>query len=133
MITTLLFHGKVREFAVQNLDRCLSDCDVLDLLLQLVQSLKYEPYVKSPLAMFLLERALSNRTIGHFFFWHVRSEICGKSWLDARFALVLESYCRGLCGHLKDLYKQVEALEKLTMLADTLKEKRYETPRDRLK
>ena len=84
--------------------------------------------------MFLLRRALTNRLIGHYFFWHLRSEISGKSgWLDMRFGLVLEAYCRGLCGHLKDLNKQVEALEKLTMLTDTLKERRDEAPKERLK
>ena len=123
----------VREFAVRNLDRTLFDSDVLDLLLQLVQSLKYEPYLKSPLAMFLLRRALGNRLVGHFFFWHLRSEITGKSWLDVKFGLILEAYCRGLCGHLKGLYKQVEALEKLTVLTETLKEKRDDAPKDRLR
>ncbi|CAG7732141.1 unnamed protein product [Allacma fusca] len=123
----------VREFAVRNLDASLPDSDVLDLLLQLVQSLKYEPYLQSTLIMFLLRRALNNRLIGHYFFWHLRSEISGKSWLDMRFSLILEAYCRGLCGHLKDLNKQVEALEKLTMLTDTLKERRDDAPRDRLK
>ena len=116
------------------MDATLDDSDVLDLLLQLVQSLKYEPYIQSGLVMFLLRRALTNRLIGHYFFWHLRSEISGKSgWLDMRFGLVLEAYCRGLCGHLKDLNKQVEALEKLTMLTDTLKERRDEAPKERLK
>jgi len=123
---------QVREFAIRNLDR-LPDSDIFDLLLQLVQTLKYEPYINSPIAIFLLRRALTNRLIGHFFFWHLRSEISGKSWLDVRFGVILEAYCRGLCGHLKDLNKQVEALEKLTMLADTLKEKRDEAPKDRLR
>ncbi len=124
---------QVRAFAVKNLDQTLVDSDVMDLLLQLVQSLKYEPYINSPIAMFLLRRALKNRLIGHFFFWHLRSEISGKSWLDVRFGLILEAYCRGLCGHLKFLNKQVEALEKLTMLTDTLKEKRDDTPKGRLR
>src|SRR5207237_890274 len=104
----------------------------MDLLLQLVQALKYEPYINSTIANFLLSKALKNRLIGHFFFWHLRSEISGKSSLDIRFGLILEAYCRGLCGHLKHLIKQVEALEKLTMLTDTLRERRDETPKDRL-
>jgi len=118
---------------VRNLNKVLYDSDVLDLLLQLVQSLKYEPYIQSPLARFILERALGNRLIGHYFFWHLRSEISGKSWLDVRFGLFLEAYCRGLSGHVKDLYKQVEALDKLTVLTDSLREKKDETPKDRLR
>ncbi len=124
---------QAREFAVHSLNKTLCDSDVLDLLLQLVQSLKYEPYIMSPLVEFLLRRALGNRQIGHYFFWHLRSEISGKSWLDVRFGLVLESYCRGLSGHLKDLYKQVEALDKLTVLTDSLKDRKDDTPKDRLK
>jgi len=123
----------VRAFAIKNLDQTLYDSDVMDLLLQLVQSLKYEPYINSPCAIFLLRRALRNRLIGHYFFWHLRSEISGNSWFNVRFGLILEAYCRGLCGHLKCLNKQVEALEKLTMLTESLKEKRDETPKDRLR
>lgn len=38
----------------------------------------------------------------------------------------MEAYCRGIGGHLKDLNRQVEALEKLTKLTDALKVKRDE-------
>jgi phosphatidylinositol-4,5-bisphosphate 3-kinase len=124
---------QTREFAVRNLDEVLRDSDVLDILLQLVQSLKYEPYIQSPLVKFLLERALGSRLIGHYFFWHLRSEISGKSWLDVRFGLFLEAYCRGLSGHMRFLYKQVEALDKLTVLTDSLREKKDEAPKDRLR
>ena len=42
-------------------------------LIQLVQVLKYESYLDCDLTSFLLERALSNKRIGHFLFWHLRS------------------------------------------------------------
>ena len=35
-----------------------------------MQALKFEPYHDSPLARFLLKKALSNKKIGHFFFWY---------------------------------------------------------------
>lgn len=41
-------------------------------LLQLVQVLKFEPYLDCALGTFLLRRALQSKTIGHFFFWHLR-------------------------------------------------------------
>ena len=41
-------------------------------LLQLVQALKFEPYLDCPLGEFLLRRGLENKTIGHFLFWHMR-------------------------------------------------------------
>lgn len=48
------------------------DHDVFQYLLQLVQVLKYESYLDCELTKFLLDRALSNRKIGHFLFWHLR-------------------------------------------------------------
>ena len=40
-----------------------------------------------------------------------------------RFGLLLEAFCRGLGPYLKDLIKQVEALDKLTTLTFSLKER----------
>jgi hypothetical protein len=54
----------------------MSDRELLNYLLQLVQVLKYEHYHDSPLARFLLQRAIKNRVmIGHALFWHLQSEI----------------------------------------------------------
>ena len=91
--------------------------------LQLVQTLKYEPYLANPLTEFLLRRALLNRKIGHIFFWHLRCELLSQTYPNVRFGLVLEAFCRGLGPYLKDLIKQVEALDKLTALTFQLKEK----------
>ena len=63
----------VRTKAVQWLNTTLSDEELGQYLLQLVQTLKYEPYLDSPLATMLLRRALLNRKIGHFFFWHLKA------------------------------------------------------------
>lgn len=48
------------------------DHELFQYLLQLVQVLKYESYLDCELTKFLLDRALSNRKIGHFLFWHLR-------------------------------------------------------------
>lgn len=63
--------------------------------------------------------------VGHFFFWHLKAEMNNPS-ISLRFGILLEAYCRGIGGHLKDLNRQVEALEKLTKLTDALKVKRDE-------
>ena len=43
---------------------------------QLVQALKYELFHNSPLAEFLLEKALSNtRVVGHAFFWALKASL----------------------------------------------------------
>jgi phosphatidylinositol-4,5-bisphosphate 3-kinase len=64
----------VRAYAVGRIDT-LSDSHILNVLLQLVQVLKYEPYLDSALARFLLRRALNNRLIGHHFFWFLRVRV----------------------------------------------------------
>uniref|UniRef100_A0AAQ5XSA7 phosphatidylinositol-4,5-bisphosphate 3-kinase n=1 Tax=Amphiprion ocellaris TaxID=80972 RepID=A0AAQ5XSA7_AMPOC len=61
----------VREYAVRCL-RDMSDEELSQYLLQLVQVLRYEPYYDCALTHFLLERAQGNRRIGHFLFWHLR-------------------------------------------------------------
>ncbi|XP_067658198.1 phosphatidylinositol 4,5-bisphosphate 3-kinase catalytic subunit alpha isoform-like [Haliotis asinina] len=111
---------RVRQFAVECLDRGLRDDKLSQYLLQLVQALKYEPYMDNPMTKFLLKRALLSQRIGNFFFWHLKSEMHQTS-SRLRFGLMLEAYCRGCGSFLKTLSRQVEALEKLTKLTDMLK------------
>lgn len=64
----------VRSYAV----KCLHDMSDEDLslyLLQLVQAIKHESYLACELVEFLLGRALKNQKIGHYLFWHLRSEM----------------------------------------------------------
>uniref|UniRef100_A0A3Q0R4A5 phosphatidylinositol-4,5-bisphosphate 3-kinase n=1 Tax=Amphilophus citrinellus TaxID=61819 RepID=A0A3Q0R4A5_AMPCI len=109
----------VRSFTIRCL-RKLSDDELLHYLIQLVQVLKYESYLDCDLTTFLLERALSNRSIGHFLFWHLRSETHVAS-VGLRFGLILEAYCRGNIHHIKLLTKQTEALGKMKALSDFVK------------
>ncbi|KAM8829444.1 phosphatidylinositol 4,5-bisphosphate 3-kinase catalytic subunit delta isoform 3-T3 [Synchiropus picturatus] len=109
----------VRSFTVRCLKK-LSDNELLQYLVQLVQVLKYESYLDCDLTTFLLDRALSNRRIGHFMFWHLRSEIHVAS-VSLRFGLILEAYCRGNVHHIRILTKQNEALGKMKSLSDIVK------------
>uniref|UniRef100_A0A674PRR9 phosphatidylinositol-4,5-bisphosphate 3-kinase n=1 Tax=Takifugu rubripes TaxID=31033 RepID=A0A674PRR9_TAKRU len=109
----------VRAFTIRCL-RKLSDEELLQYLIQLVQVLKYESYLDCDLTTFLLERALSNSRIGHFLFWHLKSEIHVPS-VSLRFSLILEAYCRGNIWHIKLLIKQNEALLKMKTLSDIVK------------
>lgn len=62
---------QVRSFAV----RCLTavpDEELSLYLLQLVQAIKHESYLTCDLVECLLRRALNNRKIGHYLFWHLR-------------------------------------------------------------
>lgn len=109
----------VGSFTVNSLKK-LTDDELFQYLLQLVQVLKYESYLDCELTKFLLDRALSNRKIGHFLFWHLRSEMHVPS-ISLRFGLILEAYCRGSSHHMKALMKQSEALNKMKALNDIIK------------
>ncbi|XP_006001345.1 phosphatidylinositol 4,5-bisphosphate 3-kinase catalytic subunit beta isoform [Latimeria chalumnae] len=109
----------VREYAVGCLKQ-MSDEELSQYLLQLVQVLKYEPYLDCALSRFLLERAQANRRIGHFLFWHLRSEMHIPA-ICVQFGLILEAYCRGSIAHMKVLSKQVEALNKLKTINNLIK------------
>lgn len=109
----------VREFAVSCLQE-MSNEELSQYLLQLVQVLRYEPYYDCALTQFLLKRAQANRKIGHFLFWHLRSEIHMPA-VSVQFALMLEAYCRGCIPHIEVLKKQVEALSKLKAVNDLIK------------
>ncbi|XP_033942762.1 phosphatidylinositol 4,5-bisphosphate 3-kinase catalytic subunit delta isoform [Pseudochaenichthys georgianus] len=121
----------VRSFTIRCL-RKLSDAELLQYLIQLVQVLKYESYLDCDLTTFLLERALSNWRIGHFLFWHLRSEIHVAS-VSLRFGLILEAYCRGNIHHIKLLSKQMEALGKMKALSDFVKSGSQKMTADDLK
>ncbi|XP_062901982.1 phosphatidylinositol 4,5-bisphosphate 3-kinase catalytic subunit beta isoform [Mobula hypostoma] len=121
----------VREYAVGCL-REMSDDELSQYLLQLVQVLKYEPYFDCALSKFLLERAQANRRIGHFLFWHLRSEMHLPA-ISLQFGLILESYCRGTITHIKELSKQVEALNKMKAINNLVKISSLKVAKNKLK
>uniref|UniRef100_A0A8C6XAR2 Phosphatidylinositol 4,5-bisphosphate 3-kinase catalytic subunit alpha isoform n=1 Tax=Naja naja TaxID=35670 RepID=A0A8C6XAR2_NAJNA len=123
----------VRAFAIRCLEKYLTDDKLSQYLIQLVQVLKYEQYLDNLLVRFLLKKALTNQRIGHFFFWHLKSEMHNKN-VSQRFGLLLDSYCRACGMYLKHLSRQVEAMEKLINLTDILKqEKKDETQKVQMK
>jgi phosphatidylinositol-4,5-bisphosphate 3-kinase len=107
----------------------LSDAELKDYLLQLVQVLKYEPNHISALACWLMKRALRNQIqIGHAFFWHLQAEIHVPE-ISERFGLLLEVYLRGCGEQREELLKQMEVIKKLKLVANTIKD----TPSSRRK
>nr|XP_032513943.1 phosphatidylinositol 4,5-bisphosphate 3-kinase catalytic subunit delta isoform [Danaus plexippus plexippus] len=112
----------VRSFAVNCLAK-ISDEDLLLYLLQLVQALKHESYLMCDLSVFLLQRAFNNMTIGHYLFWHLRSEMHVPS-VSVRFGLVLEAYCRGCQDHISSLMRQITCLDKLKWASQCILKKK---------
>ena len=84
---------------------------------QLIQALKYELFHHSPLAEFLLEKALKNtRVVGHAFFWALKANLHWEHSRE-RFFLILERFLM-CCGQFKnDFLKQVYVNESLVSLA----------------
>ncbi|XP_051915557.1 phosphatidylinositol 4,5-bisphosphate 3-kinase catalytic subunit gamma isoform [Hippocampus zosterae] len=119
----------VRRLAVQRLES-LSNDSVLKYLLQLVQTIKVEPYHDSFLARYLIQRALRSKRIGHFFFWYVRGEVTSCLYFRQRMAVLLEAYLLG-CGQamLDGFAQQVQAVDTLQEAAVMIK-KAYPEKRD---
>lgn len=106
---SFVFGTFIRCFTFHQYNNCIlsahSDDELLQYLIQLVQVLKYESYLECDLTTFLLERALSNRRIGHFLFWHLRLDtvqvernkimLCSL-WLDHLWSLQVRG-SRGFC------------------------------------
>ena len=107
----------VREHAVTIIRR-LSDDQLAQYLLQLVQCLKYEHYHHSPLSALLVQRAVASPiVIGQPLFWHLKNEL-HEPYHCERFVLVLEemlSFCPLLCA---ELAKQVSMVSKLTKVSE---------------
>ncbi|XP_075071088.1 phosphatidylinositol 4,5-bisphosphate 3-kinase catalytic subunit delta isoform-like isoform X4 [Mixophyes fleayi] len=106
----------VERFAMDCLQR-LSNEELSHYILQFVQMLKNKPYLYCELTRFLLERALMNRRIGHYLFWHLRSDM-SDPLVALRFSIILEAYCSTNISHNSDLVKQVQALDKMKSLND---------------
>ncbi|GAA28095.2 phosphatidylinositol-4 5-bisphosphate 3-kinase [Clonorchis sinensis] len=111
----------VRELAVDSLYH-ITDSELADYLLQLVQALKAEAYLDNSLSRFILFRALRNPLqIGLQFFWLLRSEIHLPD-MRLKFGLLLEAFCRGSGPLLTFLARQVTALKRLETISARVKE-----------
>lgn len=110
----------VRAYAVLRIAP-LNDRDLAEYLLQLTQVLKYESSHDTPLARFLIRRALdSPMHVGHNFFWHLKSEMHVHD-ICQRYGLILEAYLTRCGHHLRELTKQNDVVEMLTVVADGIK------------
>eukprot|EP01105_Mastigella_eilhardi_P019618 TRINITY_DN462_c4_g1_i2.p1 TRINITY_DN462_c4_g1~~TRINITY_DN462_c4_g1_i2.p1 ORF type:complete len:1707 (+),score=401.01 TRINITY_DN462_c4_g1_i2:109-5229(+) len=126
LLDSKIADSKVRAFAVQCMGQ-LSWEEIADFLMQLVQALKCEPNHFSPLAEFLLARALENRVqIGHLFFWNLQSEI-QEPEVRSRFGLLMQGYLRGCGEHRSILVKQLALVDKLMDISSNPKVKQSKT------
>jgi phosphatidylinositol-4,5-bisphosphate 3-kinase catalytic subunit alpha/beta/delta len=103
----------IRSFAVDSI-RNIEDEDLMLYLLQLLQAIKHESYVKNDLVSFLIERAVKNQRIGHFLFWHLRSEL-HSPFSETRFGLILEAYLKS-STHLASMARQFTCVDQFKII-----------------
>ncbi|XP_063678002.1 phosphatidylinositol 4,5-bisphosphate 3-kinase catalytic subunit beta isoform-like [Bolinopsis microptera] len=112
----------IREFAVYSLDTLLPDDMVCLYLLQLVECIKYDLYLDCALTRFLLRRTLQNNTLGHYLYWHLKSQVDGRLY-GAQFALVIEFYLRCCGDHIEELNKISNSMSKIGLLYEKVSRK----------
>jgi len=112
---------KVRAFAVYCISQ-MNDQELADYLLQLVQTLKHEPYHTSPLAMFLLLRAIRNpRLVGQRLFWFLECEL-HMNEVRNRFTLIKKELLKSLRDEdRQEMLQQGIVVRKLDRVAKTTK------------
>ena len=122
----------IRAFAVSIL-RQANVSTIQSYLLQLIQALKYEKNHDSALARFLIEQAILHPiTIGHEFFWHLRSEMFNQN-VQQRFGLYLEVFLNKISKPLYKIFKEEDSLLKsLAVIAEKIKTKKHKSERDRV-
>lgn len=113
---------RVRQFAISCLDT-MPDNELRNVLLQLVQVLKYEPYHYSALARFLLRRSLASpHFIGHTVFWHLKAEMYNPS-VSERHGVIMVEYLTRLQSR-RDVLRQAHVVQLLLSAALRIKESR---------
>ena len=118
ILTGDYLHEEVRNYAV----RCLKQVDyykMSDYIIQLVQSLKYEPNHNSILGDYLLTAAVKYpATIGHSLFWCLKSEMYNVQ-IQQRFGLMLEVFLTKIERLLyKNFENEVSFIDHLLRIAD---------------
>ena len=109
----------------------MDDKGLTEYILQMVQSLRDEPFVDSALSRFLLTRALRNPVVvGHRLYWYLTAEM---GVLDAdeatrtRFGTLLELLLRHCGPYRYELGQQAFLLSKLEYCADAVKNTKHAT------
>jgi Phosphoinositide 3-kinase family, accessory domain (PIK domain)/Phosphatidylinositol 3- and 4-kinase/Phosphoinositide 3-kinase C2 len=110
----------VRAYAVSRLEM-LGDAELHTFMLQLTQVLKFEPFLDSSLARFLLRRALRRpRLIGHVLFWYLKAEMHIPEVAE-RFGAILQQYLVNCGDHRTELGHQMFVMAKLEDIARKVK------------
>ena len=124
LLTGKYLHEYIRSFAVN----CLQHSSINEIetyLIQLVQGLKFEMYHDNKLAIFLLKLSVAYPlTIGHCFFWSLRSEMHNVN-VQQRFGLYLHVFLSKIGPKLITIYQQeCEFMRRMNLIAEIPKNKK---------
>ncbi|EHH66130.1 Phosphatidylinositol-4-phosphate 3-kinase C2 domain-containing subunit gamma, partial [Macaca fascicularis] len=114
LLTSSFTDQEIRKVAVQQLDTLLND-ELLEYLPQLVQAVKFEWNLESPLVQLLLHRSLQSIQVAHRLYWLLKdaeNEAYFKSWYQKLLAAL--QFCAGKA--LSDEFSKEQKLIKI--LAD---------------
>ncbi|XP_054447365.1 phosphatidylinositol 3-kinase C2 domain-containing subunit gamma [Pteronotus mesoamericanus] len=95
LLTSSFPDQEIRDVAVQQLDNLLND-ELLEYLPQLVQAIKFEWNLESPLVQLLLHRSLQSIQVAHQLYWLLKdaqNEAYFKSWYQKLLAAL--QFCAG--------------------------------------
>ncbi|GCC37844.1 phosphatidylinositol 4-phosphate 3-kinase C2 domain-containing subunit beta [Chiloscyllium punctatum] len=97
----------------------MSTSELVDFLPQLVQALKFECYLDSPLVRFLLRRAICDVKIAHYFYWLLKDAL-NDSHFSARYQHLLGAL---LCCVGKGMREEFDKQTKLTHILAKIAQK----------
>ena len=124
LLTGKYLHEYIRSFAVN----CLQHSSINEIetyLIQLVQGLKFEMYHDNKLAIFLLKLSVAYPlTIGHTFFWSLRSEMHNVN-VQQRFGLYLQVFLSKIGPKLINIYQQENNfIKRMNLISEIPKNKK---------
>ncbi|CAH1786121.1 unnamed protein product [Owenia fusiformis] len=111
---------QIRTAAVEWIKDIESD-ELVDVLPQLVQALKYESYHDSALSRFLLDRSASNIRVAHQLYWLLKEaaeNVMSRKRYQLMFGALMSIVGKSLR---KEFEKQEELVKKLAIIAETVK------------
>ena len=101
---------QIREYAVTYLSK-LENRELLELSVSLIQVLKFEPYLNSPLARLFLLRAKDDPMFAFRLCWHLKTEMeVAKPWFKERYITILRILLQMISPEIKQTFLRQSAL-----------------------
>ncbi|XP_072922256.1 phosphatidylinositol 3-kinase C2 domain-containing subunit gamma-like isoform X1 [Hemitrygon akajei] len=107
---------ELRQAAVQQIGNILND-ELLDYLPQLVQAIKFEWHLNSPLVEFLLDRSIRSIRVSHQLYWLLKDGLADSQFKGRYGQLLAALLCCSGRAMQKEFEKETKLIEKLAEVA----------------